>query len=601
VTADPVVSVSGLRAELAGGVPIIEEVGLEVLSGGILGLVGESGSGKSTTALALLGYTRPGVRIRGSVRIRGEELVGRRERDLRRIRGVLVSYVPQDPSSSLNPAIRIGDQVAEILRVHSRPATEIAVREALGRVLLPTDREFARRFPHQLSGGQQQRVAIATALVCDPALVVMDEPTTGLDVVTQATVLEEIKRLRRELGLTIVYVSHNLAVVSMLADEVAVMYAGRIVEIGQTADVLAQPRHPYTRGLVAAVPDFRAPRRLRGIPGASVGVGSRPAGCAFAPRCGQAIARCTASMPELDEVQPRRFVRCWEWASTPALAVVEPERPATAGGHATPLLDVSGLTAVYGTRDGVHVAVRDLSFSVGVGEVVALVGESGSGKTTAGRCIVGLHAPQAGRIALAGERLAAYAGDRPREARRLIQIIFQNPYDSLNPRRTLLDEIARPARVLRGQSRAGAEATAASLIERVQLPAKIAQRYPSELSGGERQRVAIARALAAEPALLICDEITSSLDVSVQATVIELIHELQVSLGLALVFISHDLGVVATVASRVLVLESGIVREQGILTDVLGAPTDGYTGRLVEAAPRISLGRGACDDLSRAP
>ena len=277
--ARPVLDVSGLCVQLANGTPIVEGVSLSLEAGRILALVGESGSGKTTVALALLGYAKPGVRIAaGTVRVGDEQLVGRPERELRRLRGALVSYVPQDPGSALNPSARIGEQLADVLRVHSRPAGQDEIKEALGRVQLPATKEFLRRYPHQLSGGQQQRVAIATALVCGPALVVMDEPTTGLDVVTQAGVLKEVQRLRHDLGVAVIYVSHNLAVVQELSDNVAVMYAGRIVETGPTAALLARPRHPYTRGLVASIPDFLEPRQLRGISGVGVRIGAWPKG-----------------------------------------------------------------------------------------------------------------------------------------------------------------------------------------------------------------------------------------------------------------------------------------------------------------------------------
>jgi len=584
----PLLEVSGLRVQLANGTPIVEGVDLSLERGQILGLVGESGSGKTTAALALLGFAKPGVRIAsGTVRIGEEQLVGRPERELRRLRGVLVSYVPQDPGSSLNPSLRVGEQLAEVLRVHSLPYDQAGIMAALDRVQLPTKREFMRRFPHQLSGGQQQRVSIATALMCGPPLVVMDEPTTGLDVVTQAGVLKEVQRLRRELGLAIVYVSHNLAVIGELADEVTVMYAGRIVERGPTASVLGRPRHPYTRGLVSSIPDFLEPQQLRGITGVGVRIGAWPQGCSFAPRCDQRVAACDEKVPELEPISSGSLVRCIEWQRTPPIARYQTDVIRRQADGSTPLLEVESLRAVYRSRSGTVTAARDVSFSIAVGETIGLVGESGSGKTTIGRCIIGLHEPTGGKIRLNGVELAAQASKRPRDARQRLQIVFQNPEDSLNPRHRVVDEIARPARILLGLSRRAAEAQAVSLLGQVQLPASVAHRYPPELSGGERQRIAIARALAAGPSLLICDEITSALDVSVQATVLEVLGQLQKDLGLSMLFISHDLGVIASVASRALVLESGEVREQGKLEQVLGDPRNEYTRRLIEAAPRL--------------
>jgi peptide/nickel transport system ATP-binding protein len=585
-----VLSVEDLRVELRSGEAIVEDVRLAVRPGEILGLVGESGSGKTTTALALLGYARPGVRIaHGEVVVAGKTVSGRDEVAARRLRGRLVSYVPQDPGNALNPALRIGRAVRDMLDEHAAEREVGSVSSAFAAVHLPATAEFERRYPHQLSGGQQQRVTIAIALVCEPPLVVLDEPTTGLDVVTQARVLDEVDRLRRERGLAMVYVSHDLAVVAQVADRIAVMYAGRVVEEGPSSAVLAEPRHPYTRGLVASIPDHVAPRRLHGMPGVAVGVGERPPGCAFSPRCPQRAARCETELPALEPAGEGRSVRCFEWTRTPPLELAERAQPRVDSGG-DPLLAVDGLRAVYGRINPV-VAVEDVSFLLAPGGCVALVGESGSGKSTIARCVAGLHVPAAGQVALAGEPLPARARDRPREARRRIQIVFQNPYDSLNPRHRVGDAIARPARVLRDLAREHAEAEVGELLERVRLPARLARRFPGELSGGERQRVAIARALAARPDLLVCDEITSALDVSVQAAVLELLAELRAELGLALLFISHDLGVVATVADTVLVLEAGRVCEEGPVGAILADPQHPYTQRLIEAAPRLSAGR----------
>jgi peptide/nickel transport system ATP-binding protein len=582
-------SVSELRVELDGGDAIVEDVSLEVAEGEILGLVGESGSGKTTTALALLGYARPGVRIAaGEVKVGGNPVTGRGEAAARRLRGRVVSYVPQDPANSLNPALRIGTAIQDMLAAHPSSSLEGASPEtALAGVHLPATEEFRRRYPHQLSGGQQQRVMIAIALLCEPPVVALDEPTTGLDVVTQARVLGEIDRLRRERRLAMVYVSHDLAVVSQIADRIAVMYAGRVVEEGAARDVLATPRHPYTRGLVSSIPDHARPRRLQSMPGVAVGVGERPPGCPFAPRCPQRVEHCEAAMPPLEEIESTRSVRCYEWRRTPAPTPAELPEPVLPGAAEAPMLAVESLRAVHGRGPSAVVAAENVSFEVIPRECVALVGESGSGKTTIARCVVGLHRPAAGRILLDGRELAARARSRTREARRRIQIVFQNPYDSLNPRHRVVDAISWPGRQLRGLSRMEAEADALRLLEQVRLPPRVARRFPGELSGGERQRVAIARALAARPDLLVCDEITSALDVSVQAAVLELLAELRTELGLSLLFITHDLGIVACVADRVLVLDRGLVCEQGSVERILGAPASEYTRRLIESAPTL--------------
>jgi peptide/nickel transport system ATP-binding protein len=589
VSADPVLAVSGLRVVVGRGEPIVDDVSLAVRPGEILGLVGESGSGKTTTALALLGYARSGVRITaGEVTVAGQRLALGDERAARRLRGRLVSYVPQDPSTSLDPSRRIGQAIRDMLDRRTGPAPGAdPVGTALAAVHLPATPAFARRYPHELSGGQQQRVAIAAALACEPPLVVLDEPTTGLDVVTQARVLDEIARLRIERALAMVYVTHDLAVVGQIADRICVMYAGRIVEEGPTRAMLRRPRHPYTRGLVASIPDHAEPRRVQAMPGVAVGVGERPPGCAFAPRCPQRTARGEQELPELEDVADGWRVRCFEWQQTPPLVIAERvlEREPTQA--AQPLLAVESLRAGHGRGADAVVAADDVSFALAPGGCLALVGESGSGKTTIARCVVGLHAPWSGRVLLDGRALAAQAADRDKESRRRVQIVFQNPYDSLNPRHRVGDAIGRPARQLRDLSAPAARAEVSDLLERVRLPPRVAERFPAELSGGERQRVAIARALAAHPDVLVCDEITSALDVSVQAAVLELLATVRDELGLALLFITHDLGVVATVADSVVVLELGQVREQGTVRQVLTAPEVDYTRRLVAAAPRL--------------
>ena len=585
---EPALSVRGLRVELDSGAAVVEELSLSVAPGEIVGLVGESGSGKTTTALALLGYTRPGVRVsRGDIEVGGRSIDARKEAAARRLRGSVVSYVPQDPGNALNPALRIRSAIQDMLDEHAgRRPEDATVSRALESVHLPALPEFVRRFPHQLSGGQQQRVTIALALVCEPPVVVLDEPTTGLDVVTQARVLDEIERLRSELQLAMVYVSHNLAVVARIADRIAVMYAGRIVEQGPAVEVLTRPRHPYTRGLVASIPDHASPRVLRSMPGVAVGVDDRPVGCAFAPRCPQRKERCEVEMPQLEEIEPHRLVRCFEWRSTPPLLPELPQ-PVVPREVGAPLLSVEGLHAEYPGRHERTIAATGVGFSVERGACVALVGESGSGKTTIARCIAGLHVPESGVIRLNGAALPGRASSRSVDARRRIQIVFQNPYDSLNPRHRVSDAIARPARLLRKLSGSEAELEVERLLDRVRLPRRLARRFPGELSGGERQRVAIARALAANPDLIVCDEITSALDVSVQAAVLEVLSELRADLGLALLYISHDLGVVASIADWVLVLEQGVVREEGPVAQILTSPRDAYTRRLLDAAPAL--------------
>jgi len=590
---DPVIRVDRLSLALASGAPLVEDVSFTVGEGQIMGLVGESGSGKTTTALALLGYTRAGITVRGgSVQVAGNELLGRDGAALRSLRGRVMSYVPQDPGGALNPSLRVGDAILDVLRAHrSDRASQQSVRAALERVELGGDHAFGRRYPHQLSGGQQQRVTIAMACACGPPVAILDEPTTGLDVLTQDRILAELMRLREEEGMAMVYVSHDLAVVAGMADRITVMYAGRVVESGPAEEVIERPRHPYTRALVAAIPDVRNPRALQGIPGVSVGVGEWPTGCAFAPRCAHVHDRCVGAVPALDRAGAGHVVRCVRWEElVHTRAPAESGRAASGSSAATPLLEVDGLRVKYrGGRLG-RPAVDDVSFQIEAGRCVALVGESGSGKTTIGRCIAGLHQPTAGDIRFDGLSLAGAARKRSLDQRRRIQIVFQNPYESLNPRRRVAEELERPLRVLRKLRPADARREVGELLERVRLPTRVMDRFPGELSGGERQRVAIARALAAKPDLLVCDEVTSALDVSVQAAVLELLTELQRELRLSMLFITHNLGVVACVADTVLVMDRGRMCESGPVTRVLNDPDADYTRRLLAAAPSLPHG-----------
>jgi peptide/nickel transport system ATP-binding protein len=590
----PVVRVEGLGLALDTGEPVIEDVSFQIAPGEIYGVVGESGSGKSTLALALLGYTRPGVRFRaGTVEVGGESVIGRDVRSLRALRGKVVSYVPQDPGGALNPSMRIGDAILDVLRAHRPEARgEESLTAALARVELHRDRGFDRRYPHQLSGGQQQRATIAMATVCEPPVAVLDEPTTGLDVLTQDRVLAELLRLRADQHMAMVYVSHDLAVVARMADRIIVMYAGRVLEEGPTSTVLEHPRHPYTQALVSAIPDVRQPRALRGIAGVSVGVGDWPRGCAFAPRCEHAQPRCESELPSLAATATDHSVRCCRWQEV-SLGESQASSVRMQFGTRTgvPLLEVTGLEARYGSQRDGQPAVHDVSFAIEPGECVALVGESGSGKSTIARCIAGLHVPSAGTITFDGRRVEGAARARSLDVRRRIQIVFQNPYQSLNPRQRVSASIERPLRILRRLSAQAARQEVGALLERVRLPARLAERFPGELSGGERQRVAIARALAAQPDLLVCDEVTSALDVSVQAAVLELLQELRADLHLSMLFITHNLGVVACIADSVLVIDKGSVCEAGPVEGVLNGPTHEYTRRLLKAAPSLSEGR----------
>jgi len=591
----PVVDVSELRVELLGSaVDIVDEIGLQIHSGEVLGLVGESGSGKTTVGMALLGHVRRGGKVGGgAVAVDGRDISALGGDDLRHLRGGVVSYIPQDPGTALNPALRIGTQLTEMLEAHasswSQDERRQRVREALAEVALPTDEVFLRRYPHQLSGGQQQRVAIAMAFANRPKVIVCDEPTTGLDVTTQARVLETVRDLCRSHQVAALYVTHDLAVVAELADRVAVMYAGRIVESGPREAIFSSPRHPYTRRLLRAVPDIAGKRTVVGIPGRAALPGSRPQGCFFHPRCPLADDESRSAFPPVTDLGGGHTVRCFHHAE--AVQQTEPEGAGQLGPRAVGeelVLTVRDLDAHYGAS---HALFR-IDLDVHREECLALVGESGSGKTTLARAVSGLHSDYTGQVRLRDDPLPEAARRRSRGARKEIQYIFQNPYASLNPRRTIGQSIGRQLQLFYPGSRADTGRRVAECLERVALSSSAASRFPDQLSGGERQRVAIARALAAQPSLLICDEVTSALDVSVQAAIIELLGELRREMGLSMLFITHDLALIRTIADRVAVMNKGRIVEEGSVDAILTAPSADYTRELLANTPSIEVALG---------
>ena len=588
----PALEVSDLRVEIDYGdrEDIVDGITFRVEAGEVLGLVGESGSGKTTIGLAVLGHTRRGAHIaRGEVRVEGRDILPLPELERQRLRGKLVSYVPQDPASALSPAMRIGKQLDEALSEHGFGSSDAdrraRIAEVLGEVLLPSDEAFLKRYPHQLSGGQQQRVALAMAFANRPRVIVLDEPTTGLDVTTQAHVLETVRELCGRHGVAAVYVSHDLAVVATLATRVAVLYGGRLAEIGPTGTLFRLAAHPYTRRLVEAIPELSGKHALVGIPGTAPRPGHRPSGCFFRPRCPYAVDQCGLEAPELETVGEDHQVRCFRYADV--LRDAAATRPV-----ATPTPDIDaidalvtavGVDASYGDRQvlhGVELVIRPR-------ECLALVGESGSGKTTLARCIAGLHASYTGTISYRGRALEPGARARDATARQEIQYVFQSPYNSLNPRKTVGQIVGQPLRHFFDVGGSEARARVKGALERVQLSTTCLNRYPHQLSGGERQRAAIARALIAEPQLLVCDEVTSALDVSVQAAIIDVLAELQRELDIGLLFVTHNLALIRTLSQEVAVMSEGRIVERGLVDGVLDAPQAAYTKKLLSDTPSL--------------
>jgi peptide/nickel transport system ATP-binding protein len=594
---DIVLTVQDLRIVLdPSGIDIDDDVSFSVHQGEVLGLVGESASGKTTAATSLLAHQRRGARISGgSVTVNGTDILTAGPGALRRIRGGLISYVPQDASAALNPALRIGTQLIEILEAHNFGSSgadrEARRAEMLADVLLPSDRDFLRRYPHQLSGGQQQRVAIAMAFACRPKVIVLDEPTTALDVTTQSHVLETIRELTRAYGVSALYVTHDLAVVANLADRIAVMYAGRLVEIGAKEVLFAGAWHPYTRKLLAAIPDLSGERALHGIPGWAPRPGQRVAGCAFTPRCDMRIARCATDYPPYEGKTPDHQVRCWRWKELVdhPLEVGGPLREIAAQEttlQQSTVVSARDVIAFYQKKEILHGVTAELREH----RCLALVGESGSGKTTLARCIAGLHPYRIdGNIELRGAPLPREARQRSRAQRQAIQYIFQSPYSSLNPRKTIRQLLAQPIDVFFDLGRDEAEDRMVRVLDQVALDASLLSRFPEQLSGGERQRVAIARALAAEPTVLICDEVTSWLDVSVQAAIIELLAQLQAELGVSMLFVTHNLALIRSIAQEVAVMSDGLFVEYGLVDAVLDDPQHDYTKKLLVDTPTLEL------------
>jgi peptide/nickel transport system ATP-binding protein len=602
---EPVLSIRDLHLSYGSGparVRAVRGVSFDIRPGEVLGVVGESGCGKSTVAFAAMGYVAPGGQITdGEILYQGQNIATMAAGDLQRLRGNEITMVFQNPLTSLNPSMTVGDQIIEVLQYHAGMRESEAKQRAVDlfeSVHLPSPEDVIHRYPHQLSGGQQQRVVIAMGMACDPALLIMDEPTTGLDVTTEATILDLIAELKEKTNAAILYITHNLGVIARVADRVVVMYSGEVAEEASVEELFESPRHPYTTGLMGAVPDVtRANIALRPIPGQLPRPGSYSGGCAFAPRCSYAQEICTQEHPELDPVGGGHYARCF-FSDQVSLSREEIERsddqtPGISDGAA--VLAVEDLRKYYEQSLGilpwssnkrVIKAVDGVSFEIGERETLALVGESGCGKTTLSSAIVGLTDDVDGTMMLRGETLKPNVKDRPKIQRQELQIVFQNPDSSLNPAHTIYEIISRPLRLFRGAEVKGrVQEEVTKILESVNLHESYLWRYPSQLSGGEKQRVAIARALAANPKMIICDEPVSALDVSVQATVLNLLKELQDDHGYSYLFISHDLSVVRYLSHRVLVMYLGHVMEIGPTDQVFEPPYHPYTEALTSAIP----------------
>ena len=608
--AEPILSVRGLDVAFTGSgrsVPAVRGVDFDVHANEVLGIVGESGSGKSVTSLAITGLLPATARVSGSIRLGGVEITTADRETLRRMRGNDVGMIFQDPTTTLNPVLPIGRQVIEGQVAHGRIGSAAAAGRAidlLREVDIPDPAARAGQFPHQFSGGMRQRAVIAMAMSGQPRLIIADEPTTALDVTVQAQVLSVLARRQAESGAAVILITHDLGVIAEVAHRVAVMYGGRIVETGRVEEIFARPRHPYTIGLLRSLPRIDgAEERLVPISGQPPAPARMPSGCAFHPRCpiGRERTICAAEAPTLVAVGAAGHASACHFsaeAETADTSARRPEpRPMTPEGAAKPaaeppLLRVDDLRVHFPIRAGLLRrqvgtvrAVDGVSLDLRAGETLGLVGESGCGKTTTARAIMGLVRATGGSVAFDGQDITNLPRADMRRVRRNMQYIFQDPYASLNPVRTVGDIVAEPLHIHGLFDQMGGEKRIAELFELVGLSRTMLDRFPSEFSGGQRQRIGIARALVLQPRLLILDEPVAALDVSIQAQVINLLQDLQRELRLAYLFVAHDLSVVRHISDRVAVMYLGRIVEESAKTDLYERPTHPYTQSLLSAVP----------------
>ncbi|MBK8528404.1 MAG: ABC transporter ATP-binding protein [Rubrivivax sp.] len=610
-------NIENLRVDLDTDDAVIRAVDamwLSIERGETFALVGESGCGKSMTALALMRLLPENGRVtNGRLLVGDEDILDLPETQMRSVRGGRIGMIFQEPSTSLNPVMRVGDQIVEAIQAHTALRGAAARSKAidwLRRVGIPEPERRIDDYPFRMSGGQKQRVMIAMTLAAEPDYLIADEPTTALDVTIQAQILDLLKDLQREHRMGLLLITHDLAVVAGMAHRVALMYAGQIIEVAPADEFFASPKHPYADALMRALPGAgRRERALEAIAGTVPPLSTRFGGCRFEPRCAKAMAHCASTLPELLNVGAAHEVRCLLYApgasEIPPLRgeTAAPAEPAAAAATATaddgrPLLSVQDLKVGFAIRGGLlqralgwFEAVRGVSFDVARGETLALVGESGCGKTTIGKAIVQLLRSVArveGRALLDGQDLFTLQGAELLAARRQVQIIFQDPFASLNPRMRVQDLLEEGLAALQPDVDAGARRQRIeALVDQVGLRRDSLGRFPHEFSGGQRQRIAIARALAVQPRLIVCDEPTSALDVSVQAQILNLLRQLQRELGVSYLFITHNIGVVEYIADRVAVMQAGQIEEQGPSEQVLSRPTSAYTRTLLDAVPRL--------------
>jgi peptide/nickel transport system ATP-binding protein len=642
LTVPPILEIKDLSTHIRLTKSVVQAVGnvdLRIEAGESVGLVGESGCGKSMTGLSIMGLLPPGGKIiGGSIKLDGRELVGLTDAELRKIRGNDIAMIFQDPLTSLDPTKTVGYQVAEPVRLHrgasKREALDRAA-EVLAMVGLPRPKERLGDYPHQLSGGLRQRVMIATALACEPKLLIADEPTTALDVTIQAQILALLDDLRRRLGMAMLLITHDMGVIAGHADSVEVMYAGRMVETADTTTLFGHMHHPYTQALLGSIPRLSqdARQRLLSIPGLPPDLSNPPAGCRFAPRCSRASGRCQTDEPPLTGAELDHLFACWHPVDgpaqagaaqpadgtarepDPAQARVEALGPApveAAGPDGSSLLEIDHVVKEFGIHAGAILqrrvgsvkAVSDVSFSVATGETFGLVGESGCGKTTIGRVIVALERPNSGSVRLRGRNVSALSAGELRRHRRDLQLVFQDPYSSLDPRMRVGAIIREPLAIQGMGSHAEQQRRVFELLDEVGLPRQAVERYPHEFSGGQRQRIGLARALTLNPQVIVADEPVSALDVSIRAQVLNLMKRLQADHGLTYIVISHDLAVVKYMADRIGVMYLGKLVEMGSGADIYERAAHPYTAALIATIPvpdpvvaRKSKGAGISGEL----